>query len=274
MKRPKLGQHFLKETRYIAKALQAAEIMPDDGIIEVGPGKGILTKALLKKSSFVTAIELDERLANRLHEKFGHFDNLSIHLQDARQIDWTALSEEIRQKGYPRIKLIANLPYYLASQMVIYAMAADKGCDEMVVMVQDEVARRMCAQPGTKEYSSYSIAVQYYGEPKYIIKVPPSAFNPPPRVSSALVKIVKRSQPLVALSDPDAFFYLVHAMFTHRRKTLRNCLQGLKNVPELTKWEEGLQCARIDSQRRPETLSIFELASLYQALDHSRTPSE
>ena len=178
MKKPKLGQHFLADYSYVLKAIQAAEIDEQDAIIEVGPGKGVLTKALLKKARHVIALELDERLANRLHEKLGHNDNLEIRLNDARYVDWSEINTELLQKGYQRVKLVANLPYYLASQMVIHVLAAKQSCNRIVVMVQDEVAKHMCAKPGTKESSSFSIAVQYYGIPKYITKVPAGAFNP------------------------------------------------------------------------------------------------
>ncbi|MCK5241606.1 ribosomal RNA small subunit methyltransferase A [bacterium] len=266
MKKPKLGQHFLADYSYVLKAIQAAEIDEQDAIIEVGPGKGVLTKALLKKARHVIALELDERLANRLHEKLGHNDNLEIRLNDARYVDWSEINTELLQKGYQRVKLVANLPYYLASQMVIHVLAAKQSCNRIVVMVQDEVAKRMCAKPGTKEYSSFSIAVQYYGIPKYITKVPAGAFNPQPRVSSAIIRIDHREQPLVQVSDPNKFFFLVQAMFMHRRKTLRKCMQGIKNVPRQSEWEIALKGVSIDSQRRPETLSIQEIARLFTAI--------
>jgi len=267
MKKPKLGQHFLIDRKYVGKAIQAAELKENDGVIEVGPGKGVLTKSLLKRAGYVLALELDQRLANRLHEKLGHFQNLEIRLQDARFVDWSAVSDELRQKGYQPVKLIANLPYYLASQMLIHVLAAENGCDRIVVMVQNEAAKRMCAEPGSKDYSAFTIAIQYYGIPKYLVKVLPQAFNPPPRVASALIRIDRRDKPLVEVKDPNQFFYLVHAMFTHRRKTLRKCLQGIKNVPALPVWEAALKAVGIDSHRRPETLSIQELSRLVAALD-------
>lgn len=266
MKKPKLGQHFLKELKYVLRAVKAADIKPQDAIIEVGPGKGVLTKALLKKAAFLLSLEIDERLANRLHEKLHLSGNWELRLQDARQVDWSKLGNELRQKGYEQVKLIANLPYYLASQMIIHALAAEGGCDRLVVMVQDEVARRICAPAGSKEYSAFSIAVQYYGIPHYLEKVPPSAFTPSPRVFSALIKIDKRPCPAVVVADVDKFFFLVHAMFTHRRKTLRKCLQGLKEVPALAVWEQALAAANIASSRRPETLEMEEIARLFSNL--------
>jgi 16S rRNA (adenine1518-N6/adenine1519-N6)-dimethyltransferase len=124
----------------------------------------------------------------------------------------------------------------------------------------------MCAQPGGKEYSAYTVAVQYYGETKYVIKVPPKAFNPPPKVSSAIVRLDRRVRPPVVLENPDFFFFMVHAMFTHRRKTVRRCLQGSKGVPAQAQWDQALEKAGIDSQRRPETLSLEDLAAIVRAL--------
>jgi len=266
MPKPRLGQHFLVDLSFLDLIIKSAELSREDAVIEVGPGKGVLTKALLAHAGKVLALELDERLANRLHEKLGHNQNLEIRHQDARRVDWQALNLELRQKGYKKVKMISNLPYYLATQMVIHLLAAPDGCERIVVMVQEEVARRMCAQPGVKDYSAYSIAVQYYGEPSFIEKVPASAFQPPPRVSSAIVRIDRRPTPLIDLSNPEYFFIIVHAMFTHRRKTLRKCLQGIPGMPELSAWEKALDRAGIDSKRRPETLDMGEIARIVTAL--------
>jgi len=261
-----LGQHFLKDQGYLAPILKAAELTREDAVIEVGPGKGVMTRGLTDAAGKVLALELDERLANRLHERLGARPNLEIRREDARRVDWTAVCGELRAAGFSRVKLVSNLPYYLATQMVIHALAAPGGCDRLVVMVQEEVARRMCAAPGGKEYSAYSVALQYYGLPSFIIRVPAKAFDPPPKVSSAVVRIDRRPAPPVALKDPDRFMFIVHAMFTHRRKTLRRCLQGSIGVPELPLWEAALAQAGIDPQRRPETLSLEELAGIVNAL--------
>jgi 16S rRNA (adenine1518-N6/adenine1519-N6)-dimethyltransferase len=205
-------------------------------------------------------------LANRLHDRLGTNANLEIRHEDARRLDWTALGAELRAAGFTAVKLVSNLPYYLATQMVIHALSTPGGCDRLVVMVQEEVARRMCAEPGGKEYSAYSVAVQYYGRARLVTRVPAKAFDPPPRVSSAVVCIDRRSEPPVQVADPDRFLYLVHAMFTHRRKTVRRCLQGSPGVPAQPVWDAALAAAGIDSQRRPETLSLPELAGIVNAL--------
>jgi 16S rRNA (adenine1518-N6/adenine1519-N6)-dimethyltransferase len=267
MSKPRLGQHFLADISFLQPIMDAAEVTSADAIVEVGPGKGVLTKGLCERAGHVLALELDERLANRLHERLGARANLEVRLQDARQVDWTAISGELRAKGYQQVKLVSNLPYYLATQMVIHSLAAPQGCDRLVVMVQEEVARRMCAVPGGKEYSAYSVALQYYGVPSFVVRVPAKAFNPPPRVSSAVVRIDRRPNPPVALRDPEKFFFIVHAMFTHRRKTVRRCLQGSAGVPNQAAWDAALEKAGIDSQRRPETLSMEDLARLVEAVE-------
>jgi 16S rRNA (adenine1518-N6/adenine1519-N6)-dimethyltransferase len=265
MAKPRLGQHFLTDRSYLKSILDAAELTVRDAIIEVGPGKGVLTQALVRSAGKVLALEVDARLVARVSEKLEAAKNLEVRHQDARRVDWAQLAEALRAEGWDHVKLVANLPYYLASQMVIHALAAP-ALERLVVMVQEEVARRMCATPGGKDYSAFSIAVQYYGAPRFVVRVPPKAFRPPPRVSSAVVCIDRREKPPVEVADPDRFFFIVHAMFTHRRKTVRRCLTGLDNMPDASRWEAALAQAGIDSQRRPETLSLNELAALVNAL--------
>lgn len=266
MAKPKLGQHFLKEERFVSKAVQAAELNQHDAVIEVGPGKGVLTKALCRSAGLVLALELDGRLADGLHARLGHLENLEIRQTDARTIDWQKLGSELAARGYQSMKLVSNLPYYLASQMVIHALAPSQGCQRIVVMVQAEVARRMNAEPGSKDYSAYTLAVQYYASTRLICTVPPKAFMPPPNVMSALICLDKRSQPALALADEDHFFYYVHAMFAHRRKTLRKCMQGATGAPSQAVWDEIIAQTKLDPKRRPETLTMQEFAQLIAAI--------
>ncbi len=264
MAKPRLGQHFLKDQSYLAKILKAADVGPEDAVIEVGPGKGILTKALCRQAGLVLALELDERLADGLHERLGHLDNLEIRKTDARFVDWNQLGLELNDRGYKQLKLVSNLPYYLATQMVIHALAAEHGVSRLVVMIQEEVGRRMVAEAGHKDYGAYSVAIRYYAEARYICTVPSKAFNPPPKVSSAVVCLDKRPSPALHLDNEEGFFYLVHAMFNHRRKTLRKCLTGAKGVPEQGAWDKIINQAKLDPTQRPETLSMEDLGRLYQ----------
>ncbi len=266
MKKPIYGQHFLKHIHYALKAVEEAGVTAEDAIIEVGPGKGVLTKYLLAKAGFVQALEIDPRFINKLKEKFAGSVNFEVRHADARYVEWDEIIDGLSSRGYSSVKLVANLPYYMATQMVLHVLGARKTCNLLVVMVQDEVARRMCAGPGGKEYSSLSVAVQYYSQPYYVCKVPANAFAPPPRISSAIVRLEKRATPAVAVDSADMFLYLVRLIFTHRRKTLRNCLQGLLHAPPQDRWEQALSAARIDPQRRPETVSLEEFAAIYQCV--------
>jgi 16S rRNA (adenine1518-N6/adenine1519-N6)-dimethyltransferase len=266
MPKPRLGQHFLIDMSVLHKTLVAAELAPEDGVIEVGPGKGILTKQLVKLAGRVIALELDERLANGMHERLGHIANLEIRKADARYVSWPELSGELFSHGMQRIKLVANLPYYLATQMVLHALAPETNIATLVIMVQYEVAQRMLAQPGEKNYSSFSVAIQYLGLPRQIVKIPPSAFRPAPRVASAVVRIDRHPQPPIALQDPGAFFWLVREMFKHRRKTLRKCLIGSRSPITQEQWDAVLSEAGIDSQLRPESLSLPHFAHLTTSL--------
>jgi 16S rRNA (adenine1518-N6/adenine1519-N6)-dimethyltransferase len=275
MKKPRYGQHFLKHIHFAIKAVEEAELTSNEAVIEVGPGKGILTKYLLPKAGFVLTLEIESKFIDKLKEKFSGHENIEIRHADARFLEWDTLIDYLKGKGYARVKLVANLPYYMATQMVMHVLAAKAICSRLVVMVQDEVARRMCAPPGGKEYSSLSVAIQFYSTPRYVCKVPATAFAPPPLVSSAIVRLDRRVSPPVLVDSEEMFLYLVRQVFTHRRKTLRNCLQGLPQAPFQEKWEEALSAAGIDSQRRPETVSLEEFARIYQCLGNwSVKPSE
>lgn len=273
MKKPIYGQHFLKHIHFAAKAAEEADLTQEDAVIEVGPGKGVLTKYLLAKAGFVLALEIDQRFIEKLKEKFAGSQNFEVRHADARYIKWDEIIAGLRSKGHSQVKLVANLPYYMATQMVLHVLAAKMICNRLVVMVQDEVAKRMCAGPGGKEYSSLSAAVQYYSQPYYVCKVPAKAFAPPPLISSAIIRLDRRGSPAVRVENEEMFLYLIRLVFTHRRKTLRNCLQGLTQAPGQEKWEAALSAAGLDSQRRPETVSLEEFAVLYRMLGDWSEPT-
>ena len=252
-----LGQNFLVDRRVLARVVDAAELSPSDQVLEIGPGRGILTERLAESAGHVTAVELDDALAARLSARFADRPNVRIVAGDARTVDVGELLDT--SAGY---KLVANLPYYAATPIVRRFLEMGDGPSLMVVMVQREVARSMTAAPGGM--SLLSVATQLYGRPRVVATVPPRAFRPAPKVTSAIVRIDVYECPALELSSEQDFFRLVRAGFSARRKQLRNALsQGLA-VPA-AEAEVLLGRAGIDPKRRAETLSMAEWGALYEA---------
>lgn len=255
-----LGQNFLTDGRVIGKITGAAEIDRDDTVLEVGPGRGILTRALAAKAGKVIAVEVDERLIPSLYEKFLDHTNVEIVEGDAREI---LIDNLIPPQD--RYKVVANLPYYAASPIIRRFLEADHKPTLMVVMVQREVAQDMTAKPG--KMGILSVATQIYGNPRIVTSVPPRAFRPSPKVTSAVVRINLYDKPLVPFGSPDGFFQLVRAGFSAPRKQIHNCLRHtLKPNPDVI--EELLTQANIDPTRRAQTLSIAEWSTLYKLFLH------
>jgi 16S rRNA (adenine1518-N6/adenine1519-N6)-dimethyltransferase len=258
-----LGQHFLIDGGVLGVILAAAEISPDDIIVEVGPGLGILTEALAKKAGGVIAIELDDRLAALLKKTLASFDNVTIINDDVLNIE---PGELLRRQGNPDYKVVANLPYYITSPVLRHFLEAEAKPRVMVVMVQAEVAEAIAAKPG--DMSLLSISVQFYGRPEIIRRVPAASFYPAPEVDSAVLRIELYPRPAVAV-DGGGFFELVRAGFAAPRKQLANSLaQGLglpKNfvLPLLEK-------ADIDGERRAETLTLEEWARLWRVFEEKK----
>lgn len=257
--RKALGQHFLVDGRILNRLLTAADLTPPDIVLEIGPGRGALTRQLLRRAARVIAIELDAALAAALPARMGHPAHLEVVNADARTVDLAALLD-----GATPYKVIANLPYYAANPILRRFLELDDAYRPqlLTVMVQREVADSIAAAPG--RMSLLSVAVQYYAIPKLICAVPPSAFRPPPKVASAVVRLDLRPQPAVAVADSAAFFALVRAGFAAPRKQLRNSLgQGLRQPGSSI--DPLLAAAAIDGRRRAETLSLEEWAALYRA---------
>ena len=243
-----LGQNFLVDRRVLARVVDGAELSPADQVLEIGPGRGILTERLAETAGRVVAVELDDVLAARLTDRFADRPNVRIVLGDARTVDVGELLDT--RAGY---KLVANLPYYAATPIVRRFLEMDGGPSLMVVMVQREVARSMSAAPGGM--SLLSVATQLYGRPRVVASVPPRAFRPAPNVTSAIVRIDVYERPALRLRSERDFFDLVRAGFSARRKQLRNALsQGLSLPPSQV--EELLSRAGIDPKRRAETLDL------------------
>ena len=260
-----LGQHFLADRGAISSIVNAADLSQDDLVVEIGPGRGALTRPLVERAGRLVAVEVDTVLAARLREKYADRPGFSVLTEDARDVDIDGLAPD----GTP-YKVVANLPYYAASPIVRRFLEADRKPRLMVVTVQREVAQEMVAKPG--QMGLLSVAVQLYGAPRIVATVPPRAFRPPPKVTSAVVRIDVRPEPAVAFDSPDGFFRVVKAGFSARRKQLHNSIgRSLGLEPETAK--ALLADAGIDPTRRAQTLSLDEWAALYEKYSAVRAAS-
>lgn len=256
-----LGQHFLVDAKVLRAIISAAELSPTDTVIEVGPGLGILTEELARQASRVIAVELDDKLAAALKQKFASFANVTIINEDILRIDPASLV-----KGEGSYKVVANLPYYITSPVLRHFLEASVKPKMMVVMVQKEVAKVIAAKPG--ECSLLSIGVQFYGKPQIVTYVPAKAFYPTPKVDSAILRTDVYPQPPVAVEEK-GFFELVRAGFSAPRKQIANSLaQGL-GLPK-TEVLGLLDSAHISPQRRAETLTLEEWAKLWRVLNQGK----
>lgn len=252
-----LAQYFLHDRRVLGRIINAAELSPDDVVVEVGPGRGVLTRELAARADRVVAVELDETLAANLARELADSPNVIVAAADARAVP----IESLVPPDTP-YKLVANLPYYAASPIVRRFLEADHKPTLMVFMVQREVARNMAAAPG--EMTVLSVMVQLYGRPRIVAYVPPGAFRPIPKVTSAVVRIAVYPEPTLALDSTERFFQLVKAGFSAPRKQIHNCIQNALSLsPEAV--NAMLTRAGIDPKRRAETLSLQEWGSLYEA---------
>lgn len=265
-----LGQNFLTEPNILRKIIQTAEITKDDNVIEVGPGIGALTEQLAKHAQEVLAVEIDDRLIPVLKDTLAPYSNIQLVNKDILKIDLKQLVGQFKENG--PVKVVANLPYYITTPIMMYFLESDVIIDEMVVMMQKEVADRISAVPGTKAYGSLTIAVQYHMQAELSFIVPKTVFVPQPNVDSAILKLTRRPSPAVDVTDESKFFKLTKAAFQSRRKTLWNNLQHNYGKDEDTRsWlTVSLEEAGIDPQRRGETLSLEEFAALSNAMIRNR----
>lgn len=258
-----LGQNFLTEPNILRHIAATAELNEESQIIEVGPGIGALTEHLARSGGEVLAFEIDGRLLPILEETLAPYDNVTVVNEDVLKVNLREIAGQVFDLEKP-IQVVANLPYYITTPIMMHFLESDLPVEKMVVMMQKEVAERIQAKPKSKAYGSLSIAVQYYMEASIAFIVPKTAFVPQPNVDSAILKLERRQQPLVEVKDEDFFFKVVKAAFQLRRKTLWNNLLHTFGKDEATKaWlEQSLSLAEIDPKRRGETLSIEEFASL------------
>ncbi len=219
-----LGQNFLTDANVLEQIADAAELTAESGALEIGPGIGVLTNVLAKRAKKVTAVEIDTRLLPVLEETLAEHDNVNVVNCDFMKVDLPALIAE-NFNGIEKISLAANLPYYITTPILTSVLEnRDFKFENIVVMVQKEVALRLCAQPGKKDYSALSVLVRYYTEPEIVVHVPAASFVPAPKVDSAVVKMKMLDKPRVTPKDEAVFFKTVRAAFGHRRKTLLNAL--------------------------------------------------
>ena len=249
----KLGQNFLIDEQVVRNIVNAAGIQQGDAVLEIGPGIGTLTQGLAEAGADVTAVEIDRRLIEVLAKTLEGYDNIRVVHGDILRID---IAKEVAAPCY---KVVANLPYYITTPIIMGLLEARMPIDVLVTMVQKEVAERMVAVPGTKDYGSLSVAVQYYTKPEIMFKVPPTSFIPPPAVDSAVIRCTVREKPPVEVNER-VFFRVVKAAFAQRRKTLSNTLKTT-GVPAET-LRVILEKAGIDGTRRGETLSLEEFAAI------------
>ena len=253
----KLGQNFLIKRGIVDEIVHAAELTPGEPVLEVGPGIGTLTQGLAQSGADVTAIELDRRLLDVLDTTLASYDNVRIVHGDVLKLDVPTIM------NHKPFKVVANLPYYITTPIIMSLLESKLPIERLVVMVQKEVALRMVAKPGTKDYGALSVAVQYYTEPDIVLDVPPKSFLPAPAVTSSVIRCVLRDKPHVDVIDEKLFFRVVKAGFAQRRKTFSNTMKttGLSK----DRIEELLAKANIDGQRRGETFTLQEFADVANA---------
>lgn len=257
----KFGQNFLIDTHVLDKIIRSAEITKDDFVLEIGPGIGTMTQYLACAAREVVAVEIDKALIPILEDTLSSYDNVTVINEDVLKLDIVKLAQE-RNGGKP-IKVVANLPYYITTPIIMGLFESHVPVQSITVMVQKEVADRMQVGPGTKDYGALSLAVQYYAKPYIAANVPPNCFMPRPKVGSAVIRLECHEEPPVQVEDEKLMFRIIRASFNQRRKTLAN---GLKNSPEIYLSREGIEQAIAELGKgasvRGEALNLEEFATL------------
>lgn len=257
----KFSQNFLIDDHVITKIINAAEITKDDLVLEIGPGIGTMTQYLAESARKVIAVEIDKNLIPILGETLAEYDNVTVINEDILKLDINRLVEE-ENAGKP-IKVVANLPYYITTPIIMGLFESHVPLQSITVMVQKEVADRMQVGPGSKDYGALSLAVQYYAKPYIAANVPPNCFIPRPGVGSAVIRLTRYEEPPVTVKDESLMFKLIRASFNQRRKTLQN---GIANSPELpyskAQVEKALEKMELAANVRGESLTLAEFAKL------------
>ncbi|MCI8876319.1 MAG: 16S rRNA (adenine(1518)-N(6)/adenine(1519)-N(6))-dimethyltransferase RsmA [Lachnospiraceae bacterium] len=257
----KFGQNFLIDTHVLDKIIEKANITKEDFVLEIGPGIGTMTQYLCEEAGEVAAVEIDSNLIPILKDTLSEYSNIEIVHGDILKVDIGALARE-KNQGKP-IKVVANLPYYITTPIIMGLFESHVPIDSITVMVQKEVAERMQASPGTKDYGALTLAVGYYAKPEIVANVPPNCFMPRPKVGSAVIRLKRHEHPIVQVEDEKLMFDLIRASFNQRRKTLVN---GLNNAPGIFLGKEKIQeCLKelsVSETIRGEALTLEQFARL------------
>ena len=263
----KFGQNFLIDTHVLERIIQEAEINRQDMVLEIGPGIGTMTQYLCENAREVIAVEIDKALIPILGDTLSEYDNITVINEDILKVDINALVNE--KNGGKPIKVVANLPYYITTPIIMGLFEKKVSVDSITVMVQKEVAQRMQAGPGTKDYGALSLAVQYYAKPEIVANVPPNCFMPRPNVSSAVIRLKLYDKPFVEVENEKLLFKIIRASFAQRRKTLLN---SIHNSGELSYTKEqvaeALNQMGISENIRGEALNLEQFAKLSDILNH------
>ena len=265
----KFGQNFLIDTGILEEIIEAAQITKDDFVLEIGPGIGTMTQYLCEAARAVVAVEIDTNLIPILKDTLAEYNNVDVLNEDILKVNISKLAEE-KNNGKP-IKVVANLPYYITTPIIMGLFESHVPIDSITIMVQKEVADRMQVGPGTKDYGALSLAVQYYAKPYIVANVPPNCFMPRPKVGSAVIRLTRYAETPVQVDDEKLLFQIVRASFNQRRKTLAN---GLKNYEGLSFEKETIEAAIAECGFSPsvrgEALSLEEFAKLANVLGRAK----
>ena len=265
----KFGQNFLIDTHVLEKIIAAAGVTEDDCVLEIGPGIGTMTQYLAEHARSVVAVEIDKNLIPILQETLKEYENITVLNDDILKVDINKLTEEYN--GGRPIKVVANLPYYITTPIIMGLFEGGVPIDNITVMVQKEVAERMQVGPGSKDYGALSLAVQYYADAYIVANVPPNCFIPRPGVGSAVIRLTRHKEPPVEVDDPKLMFKLIRASFNQRRKTLQN---GLNNSPELPfakdEIADAIESLGVTPQIRGEALTLKQFADVSNYFTRNR----
>lgn len=267
----KFGQNFLIDEHVISKIIRGAQVTKDDFVLEIGPGIGTMTQYLAETAREVAAVEIDRKLIPILNETLSEYDNVTIINEDILKADIRALAME-RNGGKP-VKVVANLPYYITTPIIMGLFESHVPIDNITVMVQKEVAERMKVGPGSKDYGALSLAVQYYAEPYLVANVPANCFIPRPNVDSAVIRLTRHKTPIVSVDNEELLFNIIRASFNQRRKTLQNGLKNSGLIPAAKEdIADAIREAGLPETIRGEALTLEQFAGLANALNKKINP--